>query len=122
MAKEHEHAHAVLAAAGGARDLVDLMPLAVFGFDRDGALAYANRLAFETFPEWVANLGGEPAETLRRLLHEAAAALPDGLSVRLGARDFSARYRRLGGVESPWGEVLMLQRAAQPAECEEAMG
>ncbi len=124
VAKEHERVRATLAAAGGARDLVDLMPLAVFGFDRDGTLAFANRLACETFPEWAADLGGEPAAALGSLLREVAVASPEGLSIRVGACQFGARYRRLGGGESPWGSVLMLQAAARVPvpECEEELG
>lgn len=111
VARQQERAHVMAVAAGGARDLVDLIPLAVFGFDTSGVLAYVNRCARETFPDWAADLGSEPARTLRELRGEASAAAAEGVVVSIGGEDFAVWHGVLGGCDAAIGQVLMLQRA-----------
>jgi hypothetical protein len=112
------------AAVGGARDLIDLMPVIVLGVDADGLLAYANRRAFEGVPDWVACLGG-PAESELVALVEAlepgaVSADEAGKTVHLQGHAYRAWVRRLEGEGGFQGQVLMLLpeagAAAPPGE------
>lgn len=108
--REHERVTAMSGAADAARGLVDLMPLAVFGFDPDGLLVYANRTAFDLLPAWAASLGVEADPDLHRLLEQARALDGRALPVTIQGQVLEASVRTLRDEQSPLGEVLMLTR------------
>jgi EAL domain-containing protein (putative c-di-GMP-specific phosphodiesterase class I)/FixJ family two-component response regulator len=106
--REHERFDAMTGAADAARGLVDLMPVAVFGFDPVGLLVYTNRTAFEWLPAWAASLGAEPDAGLLQALERARAAAGAAVCVEYEAQVLDARVKALSDQRSPLGEVLML--------------
>lgn len=107
--REHDSLRAMQAAAGRAHDMVDLVPMAVLGFDAQGLLVYANRRAVTLFPHWAADIGGPPDPALAALL----AGLPpdtDGPHRVLQAgRPYQAWLRRVAPCPVDDGSLLMLQ-------------
>lgn len=85
VAQEHERAQTLQDAAGAAHDLLGGLPLAVFGLDSEGRLAYVNAMALQEWPQWAADLGDMPAPELAALLER-----PPGQA-------FAERRATLGG-------------------------
>lgn len=108
--REHERVDAMTGAAGAARGLVDLMPVAVFGFDPDDLLVYANRAAFELLPSWTADLGGEADPELRQVLEQARSSPDSAIRVRVQGHLLEASLKTLRDDQSTLGEVLMLTK------------
>lgn len=113
--REHGRVDAMTGAADAARGLVDLMPIAVFGFDPEGLLAYANRAALDLVPAWAASLGSQADPALLRVLEQAKAATECPVRVEVAGHVLEATVRAYGGERNPLGEVLMLT-AQRPAE------
>lgn len=118
VAREHARVNAMEVAARAARDMVDLMPVAVFGVDATGMLAYANREALADWPELAADLGCMPASPLCGLLEQlqpvadardarGAEALLEGQPVRAWLRSVSGE----DGQDAVLGQLLIVQRA-----------
>jgi EAL domain-containing protein (putative c-di-GMP-specific phosphodiesterase class I)/CheY-like chemotaxis protein len=106
--REHERVNAMTGAADAARGLVDLMPVAVFGFDPDGLLVYANRTAFDLLPAWTASLGGEADPELLQALEQARAATGAAVRVAAAGLELDASVKALRDEQSPLGDVLVL--------------
>ena len=109
--REHDSLRAMQTAAGRAHDMVDLVPMAVLGFDATGHLVYANRCAVTMFPLWVADLGGPPDPALASLL---ASVPPDREShhpVMHGGRHYQAWRSRVAPYPVDDGCLLMLRHA-----------
>ena len=58
--RQTEQSQLMQASADGVRDLVDVLPAAVFGIDPDGVLAYLNQRAADLLPGTEACLGSNP--------------------------------------------------------------
>ena len=56
------------ASAAGVRDLIDVLPEAVFGIDPDGVLAYLNQPAADRLPCAEACLGSDPGPQIGAVL------------------------------------------------------
>lgn len=74
LAQQREHADLLLAGAGGLHDLLDSLPMALWGLDPDGLLVYCNAAASELASVSPCRPGERPAGELRYLL----ARLEDG--------------------------------------------
>ena len=75
VGQQRAQADLLQAGADSVRDLVDLLPAAVFGVGADGMLAYLNQPAASLLPDALAGLGGDPSPELAQLLatlHRAA--------------------------------------------------
>lgn len=88
LARQQQQASLVQASAGGLRDMVDLLPAALFGIDPEGTLVFMNRRAGDLMPAALASLGGAPAPDL--------AALWLSLPCQGGAGPGPARWVPLG--------------------------
>ena len=75
--QQRAQADLMQASADGVRDLVDVLPAAVFGLDPDGMLAYLNQPAASLLPEALAGLGGDPVPALVQLLATLRQQPPD---------------------------------------------
>ena len=97
------------AGAGGIRDLVEQLPVAVLGLDPEGMLAFANRRAFDLFPQAAASLGGPPDEALVAL-RERLRKLPqddDSTVIELAGKRWRGWLRRLDPSTGAEGEMLV---------------
>jgi EAL domain-containing protein (putative c-di-GMP-specific phosphodiesterase class I)/FixJ family two-component response regulator len=123
VAVEHERRRAMQVAAGASRDMLDLLPMAVFGVGAEGMLAYANRCAIRDWPMWASALGDEPEPQLLELmatLDEAGGdGVPDeGLDLGLDGRQVTAWKRRLAGEQDDLGSLLILHESKSLWKCE----
>ncbi|MEK8034041.1 EAL domain-containing protein [Ideonella sp. DXS29W] len=107
--REHDLLRTMQTAAGNARDMVDLVPIAIFGFDPDGLLVYANQRARKVFPAWCAGIGDSPDPALRGVLTQTPPDAQQGCRVRLGGSDFEAWVGRLALGTAESGSLLMLR-------------
>lgn len=112
LAREHEHFMLLQAHAGGMRDIVDLLPAAVFGIDPDGLLVYVNQRAAELLPQTDAMLGHAPEAPLDGLLSALRLQGPDarrqGLASEVAGLAVVAWLTALTRPDPTRGEVLML--------------
>jgi diguanylate cyclase (GGDEF)-like protein len=110
--QQTEQSRLVQASASAARDVVDVLPAAVFGIAPDGMLAYLNQPAAALLPQAQASLGGEPVAPLSDLVCQvraARAAHPDqGCAVTVQGQRHLAWLRALAGGEAARGELLVL--------------
>jgi EAL domain-containing protein (putative c-di-GMP-specific phosphodiesterase class I)/CheY-like chemotaxis protein len=123
VAVEHERRRAMQAAAGASRDMLDLLPMAVFGVGAEGMLAYANRCAIRDWPLWASALGDEPEPQLMELLaaldETQDRSVPDeGLDLGLDGRQVTAWKRRLSGEQDDLGSLLILHENRLVSRCE----
>ncbi len=113
----HERRRAMQSAAGASRDMLDLIPVSIFGVGSEGILAYANRCAISEWPEFAVALGEEPEEQLsalmERLNQDAASPVPQGVSLGLSGRQVTAWKRTLTGTQGELGSLIILH--AEPA-------
>lgn len=114
LAQQRQQAELVEAGAGGARDLLELMPAAVLGIDPEGTLAYLNERASEIFPQALGGLGQPPAAELARVLDQLREGPPQGL-VTLGAQQWRGWLRHIDGAEFDRGDLLVLLPCSQDA-------
>ena len=75
--RETEQSRLKQASADGVRDLVDVLPAAVFSIDPDGMLAYLNQRAADLLPGANACLGSAPGPQIDTLLASVRSATPD---------------------------------------------
>lgn len=66
--RQTEQSQLMQASADGVRDLVDVLPAAVFGIDPDGLLAYLNQRAADLLPDAHACLGSDPGPQISAVL------------------------------------------------------
>lgn len=113
VAQEHDRVNAMQVAARAARDMVDLIPLAVLGVDAQGMLAYANQDALADWPHWAADLGGEPAAELRELFERLEAepmeAPAQGIRAHLAGRETTVWLRHLAGGDGSLSRLLIIR-------------
>ncbi len=120
LAREQEHAQLLQAHAGGMRDIVDLLPAAVFGIDPDGLLVYLNQRGAELLPQVAAMLGQAPgtplAELLACLRQQAPGPHREGQAVSVAGLDGLAWLTTMAKPDQTRGEVLVLlpRRAEVP--------
>lgn len=115
VARQDARAALVAAGADGMREVLEQLPLAIFGFDVDGTLSFVNRAAEGVLPQAAAMLGQCAEFALPPALVAAVAAADDApQSVRLGNREYEATSRSLEHGSAAGGCVLMLQ--ARPRE------
>ena len=93
--REHERVDAMTGATDAARALVDLMPVAVFGFDPEGWLVYVNRTAFDWLPAWAGGLGAQPDGDLLAALQRAQQSPQAAVPVESHGRLFEASVKVL---------------------------
>jgi CheY-like chemotaxis protein len=105
---EHERRRAMQAAAGASRDMLDLLPMAVFGVGAEGMLAYANRCAIRDWPLWASALGDEPESLLLEVIGRLDDLPGEGLHLDLDGRQVTVWKRRLSGEQSELGTLLIL--------------
>jgi diguanylate cyclase (GGDEF)-like protein len=109
---QREQSQLMQASAGGARDLIDALPAAVFGLDSDGTLAYLNQGAAELVPLALGCLGGAPTREVAELIDAVRALTPHasspGYPVSINQRTHLAWLRTLASDGVARGEVLML--------------
>ena len=115
--REHERVNAMTGAADAARGLVDLMPVAVFGFDPEGLLVYVNRAAHDKMPAWAAALGAEPGPDLLEVLEQARNSAHTAVPVDIAGIAFAATVKTLRDEHSPLGTVLMLVGRGSADDC-----
>ena len=82
LAQQREHAELLLAGAGGMHDLLDSLPMALWGLDPDGLIVYCNAAAAEAMPMSPSRPGEEPNPALRSLLARLEDQAPGGLAGR----------------------------------------
>jgi EAL domain-containing protein (putative c-di-GMP-specific phosphodiesterase class I)/CheY-like chemotaxis protein len=118
LERERQTASLMQASAGGARDMVDVLPAAVFGIDPDGMVAYLNPCAAELLPDAIVSLGCEPAPDLQAILATlraaGAAAQSGGVAMTIAHRACLGWLRRLSESDPARGEILVV------APCSEA--
>lgn len=118
VASAHERRRAMQSAAGASRDMLDLIPVSIFGVGSEGILAYANRCAISEWPEFAVALGEEPEEQLLalmdRLNQDAASPVPQGVSLGLSGRQVTAWKRTLMGAQGELGSLIILHAEAVP--------
>lgn len=107
-----ERRRAMQSAAGASRDMLDLIPVSIFGVGSEGILAYANRCAISEWPEFASALGEEPEEQLTALMdklnEDAACQVPQGVSLGLSGRRVTAWKRTLTGAQGELGSLIIL--------------
>jgi PAS domain S-box-containing protein len=117
LERQREQSQLMQASAGGARDLIDALPAAVFGLDSDGTLAYLNQGAAELVPLALGCLGSAPTREVAQLIDAVRALTPlqsnSGHSVSINQRPHLAWLRSLVSDGVARGEVLMLTPFAQ---------
>jgi nitrogen fixation/metabolism regulation signal transduction histidine kinase len=116
--QQKEQSRLVQASARAARDVVDVLPAAVFGIAPDGMLAYLNQPAADLLPQALAGLGGEPVAQLAELVRQVRAdraAKPEqaeqaerGCAVSVQAQPYLAWLRPLPAGAAERGELLVL--------------
>ena len=74
--RQTEQSQLMQASADGVRDLVDMLPAAVFGIDPDGVLAYLNQRAADLLPAANACLGSDPGPQLGAVLASLRSTVP----------------------------------------------
>ena len=74
--RQTEQSQLMQASADGVRDLVDVLPAAVFGIDPDGVLAYLNQRAADLLPGAHACLGSDPGPQIGAVLASLRGGLP----------------------------------------------
>lgn len=113
ISTEHTRRRAMQAAAGASKDMLDLMPMAVFGVGSEGILAYVNRCALTDWPAWGSALGDEPEPDLLHLLESlderSESGTSEGASLELGGRQVTAWKRTLYAAKDILGSLLILQ-------------
>jgi EAL domain-containing protein (putative c-di-GMP-specific phosphodiesterase class I)/CheY-like chemotaxis protein len=110
VAREHERVQAMQGAAGAAHDMVDAMPLAVFGLDAEGRVAYVNSHAVADWPRWAATLGDPPPEDLAALFGGGVPADGPGRAAVADGRPVRLWCRRRPTPDGPTGGLWMLMR------------
>jgi hypothetical protein len=108
---EHERRRAMQAAAGASRDMLDLLPMAVFGVGAEGMLAYANRSAIRDWPLWASALGDEPESRLLEMIGRLDDLPGEGLELDVDGRHVTVWKRQLSGEQSELGTLLILHEA-----------
>ena len=120
----HERRRAMQSAAGASRDMLDLIPVSIFGVGSEGVLAYANRCAISEWPEFASALGEEPeaqlASLMERLDQDAACLVPQGVSMGLAGRHVTAWKRTLTGAQGDLGSLIILHAHPETAEATQA--
>jgi hypothetical protein len=120
----HERRRAMQSAAGASRDMLDLIPVSIFGVGSEGVLAYANRCAISEWPEFASALGEEPEAQLASLMElldqDAACLVPQGVSMGLAGRHVTAWKRTLTGAQGDLGSLIILHTHPETAEATQA--
>ena len=108
----HDRRRAMQSAAGASRDMLDLIPVSIFGVGSEGILAYANRCAISEWPEFASALGEEPEAQLMALMgkldEDAACRVPQGVSLGLSGRQVTGWKRTLSGPQGELGSLIIL--------------
>jgi EAL domain-containing protein (putative c-di-GMP-specific phosphodiesterase class I)/FixJ family two-component response regulator len=115
--REQGRVNLMTGAADAARGLVDLMPVAVFGFDPGGLLVYVNRTAFDLLPAWAAGLGTQPDPDLLGVLEQAQRSPDAAVHVQACGLALDASVKALRDGLSPLGTVLMLAGRGPADDC-----
>ncbi len=112
LERQRQTATLMQASAGGARDMVDVLPAAVFGIDPEGMLAYLNPCAAELIPDAMVSLGCEQAPGLQSILATlraaGGAARGGGIPLTIKHRPYLGWLRRLPESDPIRGEVLVV--------------
>ena len=112
VSSAHDRRRAMQSAAGASRDMLDLIPVSIFGVGSEGILAYANRCAISEWPEFASALGEEPEDQLMALMdrldEDAACRIPQGVSLGLSGRQVTAWKRTLSGTQGELGSLIIL--------------
>lgn len=113
VCEEGDRRLAMQNAAGASRDALDGLPMAVFGIDDDGMLAYVNRLAVQQWPQWSSALGGDPVPSMRQVLagleEPALSSDTDGLHADIEGRNARVWVRPLAGQQQALGHLVLVQ-------------
>ena len=117
--RETEQSRLMQASADGVRDLVDVLPAAVFGIDPDGLLAYLNQRAADLLPGANACLGSAPGPQIDTLLASVRSATPDlpagGRTVWINQQRHLAWVSEMpGSTQAERGSVLALLPFPEP--------
>lgn len=108
----HERRRAMQSAAGASRNMLDLIPVSIFGVGSDGILAYANQCAICEWPEFASELGEEPEEQLMALMEklnqDPTCLVPKGVPLELSGRRVTAWKRTLAGAQGELGSLIIL--------------
>lgn len=112
LARQREQVQLMEDSAGSARELVDALPAAIFGFDNEGMLAYMNHSAMALMPQALGQLGGAPepalADLAARLRQQSVGGRNPGQSIEMAQHRLRAWLCRLPEGALPRGELLVL--------------
>ena len=112
LARQREQVQLMEDSAGSARELVDALPAAIFGFDNEGMLAYMNHSAMALMPQALGQLGGAPepalADLAARLRLQSLGGRNPGQSIEMAQHHLRAWLCRLPEGALPRGELLVL--------------
>lgn len=112
LARQREQVQLMEDSAGSARELVDALPAAIFGFDNEGMLAYMNHSAMALMPQALGQLGSAPepalADLAARLRLQRIGGKHPGQAVEIAQHHVRAWLCRLPEGALPRGELLVL--------------